>query len=535
MRIMMTNSKYINQWIAGLFTCSLLIAPCLLSSCSEDEGNYDYHDIPEVTVKGVETNYTVMRGTGYVLEIKPEVTTTGNPNDLEYLWMMQTTNSPELNQTYVLGQERDLSWDIDETPPSSIENGSTIVFRVTDKTSGVTVTKSAVITSTSRLGNGIMLMTENKEGNGVLQFISIATDTMVVYNALTEESGFNLPLGKPVNVITTGRGVLLPPATYWLSTEDDAWIIDANFHMKEGSAFSDNVLLTDEAYERGKNILADAFPHRRRVGETMMNLNSMNSAFCCTNGLLFFGSNSFVDPVNKLPGENDISLARPYIFYPFSYAAFSYFMFYDYVHERFLQVGASGLIAVPTASKPSDAEGDIFPWDQSGVNRTLVFGQSTTNTDGGSTNGNCFALMRNKSTNDFFIYKFYKFLTINRKIDFYSIGKVGTDLDKASFYAFSPKRTILYYSVGSKLYGLDYNKGNEKVYLIKDFGEEITYMRLDDQIEPTSGYIYLATYGTKGGTFMKMEEGTNPDKLELTEVSDSKWTGLNKIVGYTWK
>ena len=111
MRIMMTNSKYINQWIAGLFTCSLLIAPCLLSSCSEDEGNYDYHDIPEVTVKGVETNYTVMRGTGYVLEIKPEVTTTGNPNDLEYLWMMQTTNSPELNQTYVLGQERDLSWD----------------------------------------------------------------------------------------------------------------------------------------------------------------------------------------------------------------------------------------------------------------------------------------------------------------------------------------------------------------------------------------------------------------------------------------
>ena len=534
---MMTNSKNKNKWIAGLFCCTLLVAPCIVSSCSEDEGNYDYHEIPEVTVNGIEASYTVMRGTGYVLEIKPEVTTTGNPNDLEYLWMMQTTTNPELNKTYVLGRERDLTWNIDEIPPLSMENASTIVYRVTDKTSGVTVTKSAVISSTSRLGSGIMLMTENTEGNGVLQFISMATDTMVVYNAFTEESGFALPLGKPVNIITLGRGQILPPASYWISTEDDAWRFDANFQMVEGSAFSDNTLLTDENYERGKNIVVDAFPHRRRVGEAAMNINSMNSVFFCSNGLLFVGSTSFVDPVNIVRGESDISLASPYIFFPFSFSTFSYFMFYDYVHERFLQVSlGSGLTLIPQTSKPADAVGDIFPWDQSSVNRTLVFGQPTTNTDGGSTNGNCFALMRDKTTNDFFIYKFYKFLTLNNKRDFYSIGKVATDLDKASFYAFSPKRTALYYTVGSKLYGLDYNKGNEKVYLIKDFGEEITYMRLDDQIEPTSGYIYVATYSSSnGGTFMKMEEGTNPDKLELTTVPDSKWTGLNKIVGYSWK
>ena len=61
-------------------------------------------------------------------------------------------------------------------------------------------------------------------------------------------------------------------------------------------------------------------------------------------------------------------------------------------------------------------------------------------------------------------------------------------------------------------------------------------MKWDDQIEPSSDYIYLATYNpTTGGTLVKLKQGTNPDKLEVEEVPGSKWTGLSKVKGMTWK
>ena len=72
--------------------------------------------------------------------------------------------------------------------------------------------------------------------------------------------------------------------------------------------------------------------------------------------------------------------------------------------------------------------------------------------------------------------------------------------------------------------------------MIRDFGEEITCMRRDDQIAPADDYIYLATYSEgKGGTFMKLEQGMDPDKLELKEVPGEKWTGLGKVVSWSWK
>ena len=145
-----------------------------------------------------------------------------------------------------------------------------------------------------------------------------------------------------------------------------------------------------------------------------------------------------------------------------------------------------------------------------------------------------YALMRDKNTGDYYVYKFY--VNDFAKLDCYKPGKVATDLDKATAHVFSSQRTALYYTVGSKLYGLDYNKGNEKVTLIKDFGDEITMMEVDDIKEFDSDFIYVATYNpTTGGTLTKFKQGTNPDKLELEEVPNGKWTGLSKIKGMTYK
>ena len=182
----------------------------------------------------------------------------------------------------------------------------------------------------------------------------------------------------------------------------------------------------------------------------------------------------------------------------------------------------------------TDNVGDPFPWNQQEVGRTLQYAQNSSNTDNGSTYGNSFALMRDKATGDYYIYKMY--VRNYSKLDCYTLGQMATDLDKATSHVFSSKRTALYYTVGSKLYGLDYNRGNEKVTLIKDFGDEITMMEVDDVKEFEDDYIYVATYNsTTGGTLVKLQQGTDPDKLELEEVPNGKWTGLSKIKGMTYK
>ena len=498
----------------------VLVLPFLLS-CSEDDGNYDYRAINDVTISGIEESYTALNGTDK-LEISPVISTSfGDDSHLTYEWKVQAVNSPDLNHRAVVGTEKNLSWEV-QVPYTG---EWALVLRVTDTETGVVTLASTKVKVTTRTGNGILLIGENLEGKSQVDFISIAGDTLVMKNVMNEGTGFSNS-GKPVNICKVLKSSLLN--MMWVMTEEDGWRFGTDFSITAGSSFRENTFVIDESQITGDYYLVDFHPHTpRTVGFSF----SVAGVAVCSNGLLFSGTTGFVDPMNVLSDEKGICFAKPYILSNTNATAFSSFVYYDEAHERFLQ----GLPSYSLSSRLTDNEGDAFPWNNQAVGRTLQYAQTTNNTDGGSTYGNSFALMRDKNNGDYYIYKFYAFST-PVKIDCYHPGKVATDLDKASFHVFSSKRTALYYTVGSKLYGLDYNKGNEKVTLIKDFGDEITMMKWDDQIDLNGDFIYLATYNsTTGGTLVKLKQGTNPDKLELEEVPGSKWTGLSKVKGMTWK
>ena len=498
----------------------VLVLPLLLS-CSEDDGNYDYHAINDVTISGIEESYTALNGADK-LEINPVITTAFNDDSrLTYEWKVQRENSPQLNYRAVVGTEKNLSWEV--SLPST--GDWTLVFRVTDTESGVVSLASTKLNITTRTGNGILLIGENPEGKSQVDFISIAGDTLVMKNVMNEGTGFSNS-GKPVNICKVLKSSLLN--SMWVMTDEDGWRFDASFNTMEGSSFRENTFVIDDSQITDDYYMVDFYPHTPRTAGFSF---SVYGVAVCSNGLLFAGTTGFVDPMNIVSGEKEISFAKPYILSNTSPIAFSSFVYYDEAHERFLQ----GMPSYSLSSSLTDSEGDAFPWNNQEVGRTLQYAQTTANTDGGSSYGNSYALMRDKNNGDYYIYKFYAY-SAPVKIDCYHPGKVATDLDKASFHVFSSKRTALYYTIGSKLYGLDFNKGNEKVTLLKDFGDEITMMKWDDQIEPSSDYIYLATYNsTTGGTLVKLKQGTNPDKLELEEVPGSKWTGLSKVKGMTWK
>ena len=498
----------------------VLVLPFLLS-CSEDDGNYDYRAINDVTISGIEESYTALNGTDK-LEISPVISTSFNDDShLTYEWKVQSGNSPALNYRAVVGTEKNLSWEV--SLPYTGE--WTLVLRVTDTETGVVSLATTKLNITTRTGNGILLIGENLEGKSQVDFISIAGDTLVMKNVMNEGTGFSNS-GKPVNICKVLKSSLFN--SMWVMTDEDGWRFDASFNTMEGSSFRENTFVIDDSQITGDYYAVDFHPHTPRTAGFSF---SVAGVAVCSNGLLFSGTTGFVDPMNVLSDEKGICFAKPYILSNTHSTAFSSFVYYDEAHERFLQ----GLPSYSLSSRLTDNEGDAFPWNNQAVGRTLQYAQTTANTDGGSTYGNSYALMRDKNNGDYYIYKFYAYST-PVKIDCYHPGKVATDLEKASFHVFSSKRTALYYTVGSKLYGLDYNKGNEKVTLLKDFGDEITMMKWDDQIDLNGDFIYLATYNpTTGGTLVKLKQGTNPDKLEVEEVEGSKWTGLSKVKGMTWK
>ena len=218
----------------------VLVLPFLLS-CSEDDGNYDYRAINDVTISGIEESYTALNGTDK-LEISPVISTSfGDDSHLTYEWKVQAVNSPDLNHRAVVGTEKNLSWEV-QVPYTG---EWALVLRVTDTETGVVTLASTKVKVTTRTGNGILLIGENLEGKSQVDFISIAGDTLVMKNVMNEGTGFSNS-GKPVNICKVLKSSLFQ--NIWVMTEEDGWRVNASdFSIMAGSSFRENTYVIDES------------------------------------------------------------------------------------------------------------------------------------------------------------------------------------------------------------------------------------------------------------------------------------------------
>ena len=374
---------------------------------------------------------------------------------------------------------------------------------------------------------------ENREGEVDVQMLAMNTDTVLCKDILAN-SGLPV-LRDPVDIIHTGYNSTDKNIKLWVLTKSQAYFMDRmTFKGNETDVFS-KLLYLSQSYD-SDFVPVDVIP---RIKDKAGNVaSSSDRAVVCSNGYIFVGSSFmlggdyYMDPVNCESSNPNVWLkAKPYLLY--SLNKYNGIVWYDETNERFMRVASS---YVTSSSTMVDVEGDPFDWDQRKTGRTMVYGENTFNTDGGSTDGNSFALLKD-GAGEFYIYKFYVSSSVAKR-DSYTINRsLATDFDKADFYAFSSRRTVIFYTVGSRLYAYDYNKGNEKCYLLEDFGEnQITMLKCDTQIEPSANPIYLATYNdTDGGSLRKYDQGMDPNKVEVIPVPNACWTGLIKIKNMSWR
>lgn len=500
----------------------------VLSSCYKDKGNYTYHDINEIGIDGLNASYSVITGVD-MLRIEPKVTMTEQTTDparFAYYWIVikGTTVVDTISRQAILDYKASLA------PDSYV-----LFFRIVDKATGVAWKKSATLTVGTPYSRGIMLMGTNEAGNAEAQMISMVKDTLIVSDILAKSG---LPtLKDPVAMVHTGTTLLTTGMRLWAFTKSGSYYFD-RLTMKATAANTfGSIMYTTEGID--KTALTPVLTAPQVISASGTSGNSTSRAVLCSDGSLFAassylnGGDFYTNPVNREAGNfSKMIKAAPFLFY--SIANMSSVVWYDVAGDRFMNYTSFGLAT--TSAPPVDVAGTAFPWDQQGTGRKLVYGENTRNTDGGSANGNSFAIMKD-GANKCFIYKFYANGTIPAKRDFYEVPAMATDFDKASFYAFSSKRTVVFYVVGNKLYAYDYNRGYEKAYSFPQIGaDEITMLKFDTQIDFNTNSLYIATYNAQTkGTLRRYSVGSNPDVVEITPVDKASWSGLLKIKDMNWR
>lgn len=503
---------------------------CSLLSCSRDLGNYDYHDINEITVKDLGGNHTLLYKTD-TLFINPELEFSldgDNPDRFEYEWKLVSNSNFTVSakRGTIIGTERNLAYPVMASPGSY-----TLYLKVKDKETSVVWSGYTLLNIKIPSATGFLLIGEDDEGFVEVELVAMSADDTTIIKGLSHDNGVPRFKGA-VDILHTGG---YPPrpniVKQWMIGKEDAYFVNpVSFETSPNNIFRPQIFTN---YELPQNIFpVDIAPRINSSSGTLVNglrrIVVTNTGHAFTSDLTSGGNDFYGNPVNRLAGVNT-STFKVFSKVMHGPGSLSTYTLFDLDNKRFVYASSSAANVNLLSDRPTDP----FPWNQ--TDRTIVYAENTRNTDGGSFYGNTFALMKNETSGQYFIYKFASTNTPVKRNGYTVDMNNSSNLAKSKLYAFASLKTALFFVDGSKLYAYDYNISNEKIILIKDFGDEITMLKCDIQ---TGVYtdLYVATYNTSTkGTMHKMVLTNNTNTIELLEDENAKWTGLSKIINMSWK
>ena len=510
-----------------LITLSILIPV----SCVSDLGNYNYKDINEITILGINDAYSVNMGIDE-LNITPQIEMSQFTGDLDsdrfiYQWIINTGSG---NDT--LSHSRILKKVFDYVP--AIYN---VYFKMIDKETNIMWKAKTLITVGTPYTKGFMVLGENAATGVVeLQTISMSGIDTVVYGDVLKSSG--LPaLKNPIKVIHTGKSTTNPKL--WVMTGSGSYYLDLLTMKSDVTMCFDKIRLIPSM--SGEEHVVEQFPHICAYDGTTS--YDYYRGYITDKGNLYYTSPLFMGDFYDYPQNCTIKYTDPAaVFYKTAPCAMHYMkssisglIWYDLDNDRFLSdTSPVGDKSTMLTDKPTDP----FPWNNQSYNRKFVYGENTFNTDGGSTNGNSFAVMKSTVDNKGYIYKFYAKTTPEKRSCYEVLNSVAPDFANASQYAFSSLRTIVFYTLNNKLYAYNYNPGYELNFDMSSYigNDPVTMVMFDTQSQPNKDYLYVATFNSAtGGRIRKFAIGSNLNAVELVPQPAFDFNGLCKVKHMSWR
>lgn len=492
-----------------------------MSSCVEDKGSYDKIPVNEVNVSGLEGSYSVIAGVTQ-LQIQPTVEGTLSGSDdsqYEYLWYACTSElGSDIHEHTVLGTEKNLDTTVDLAPGTY-----NLYLIITDKSTGLEwiASRNVTLTVQTVLSRGFYVFGDKEDGTVGIDFLSMPEggDSLIVKDIFVNEQGMK------------GAEDLIFSGYNYSTNGQNLWAVTNTGTSKITSLISESSLFyVDPYYNEGDYFfptldvqrplkIVDQFPHQISGGRSA----SSSSRGYITEDAVFVASiitgESFGNPINRYDATS-VNLFKPYkmAFYQGESSYLRAIMLYDMDDNCFCVIPSSMWTSQKNCKKLTDKAGDLFPWNQ--TDRTIVYGENTSYYYS-------YALMKDlKQSGQYYIYMMYiaSYISPSKYGCFPLNVSNVSGLDEATNFAFFSQQSMMLYSVGSKLYGINYGSESNKAVLLKDFGSEITHLAFDYISRGSYTDFVVCTYdNTNKGTIYKYEINNNPNTIEIRPLENCEW------------
>ena len=509
---------------------TLAVITCLcVSACAEDKGNYDYRDLNDLTID-FDDSYSVIARENFTIE--PEVTAKSgfNPDLYTYEWKVYDINGTQEPTT--LGSELNLSGELILT-----QGDYKLVLNITEKSTGIYYQKTANLHVDTPLSSGWLLLC-NDNGRACLDMVShIKTPDNIYHDLLknTDMEDWQEPrqllcdpkMAEPFYLIT-GSG------TTRLSNSDFIWNPSYMIANEFGTG----------TFTGSVGCMAAQFP-----GKVLIDANG-RVYYCNTltgDGLFnTVRSNKFY--VSPAVGYN--ALANQFV--PF-------FLMWDKNNKRFvvcaqefISIGLNNLSDVAVSDLAGDGfptvNEDLFKWPGKSDNMSLVHMENTKYDKNMSGNGVTYAILSQGNKRylygiilgDLYTFVDTKYGNTYEKAYYVDLSNC-TDIASATHFAFSSLKSFMYYSVGGKVYRVNFANGSPSAELQFELpqSEEITCLKFylwtqDDKNNRTYDLI-VGSKDAENMSHLRIYEGFNSEGNFKDAQPEEAYSGFKDIIDVIYR
>jgi hypothetical protein len=416
-----------------------------LFSCSEDKGNYDYVELNNVEISAIEAHYTVEQMSSLAINPKLNFSLSKDEDAFEYLWYMYSIYSKGAADT--LSFEQNLDAKVEVAP-----DNYTVVYKITNKTSGVFYTHQFNVLVTGSFTNGLFILSEiDKKANVAMISGSEKIYEDVYFNINEKYAGKN-PVGIKHIKNRYENSILI-----FCDDKNGGVNLEPN-SLKDIGTFNDLFWVAEE-YPAPKAFLG----------------YSGDEYAITRNGLHF--RDFVMRPPSKF-GAPEISSVD---LFP---ELFDRDIFYDNKNEQFIKYGdySTG----PVTNMPDSL------FNPADIGMKLLCG-------GDGFKGNAYGLFYDSETNSYhslisaYTFEYSKNFIPIKKIEI----KTATEIDKASCFDLSSLSPQIFYAVDNKLYCLNVDTDVTKLVYSFDSNFKIDHFELVKAMNDRR--MYIGTSSAEGG------------------------------------
>jgi hypothetical protein len=514
----------------------LLLFP-LLSSCYEDKGSYDYHNLAEITIENVPKEFEVLSHLD-TINVTPKITSSeegeikADNTNFTFKYRLGYKGMGSLGGV-VDGVQK--SW-IDVTPKSGLSLSLPITyapgsylcwFTVKDTRTNVETSKFFDIKVGSTTYEGwLVLCNEGAEERVRLDMISLLSSTNIrtlhdISNGLptihhATMLGFH-PMqstgGDEISIMSKEGSYNLDNSTFE-SSEDKEFNINQFFELPKAEtmiSFTTMSAQYDAAWrERLSFVVSD-------VGNVYCKTHGEGGA---AYGLPINTAIAGGDPQYKVAPYVGCSQVRP--------SNANYAILYDMTGKRFVGFSAATCNRLSTIPDPDNK---LFSYT---TGRDMVYMEGTRRS-----NGDVFAILQD-AAGQRSIY------TINMGGNGFLQEAIdenisAPDFESATLFAFSSKYPVMFYSTGKKVYL--YNLGSKTAYLMSDItlgtNEEVTCLKFNlfrnsrlTSLNKQTDEFMNQQFQLIVGSYDSSVTGNNGGKVRLYEVNGQN-NSVSKVAEYS--